>query len=285
MYKKYYLATLILILFSFGCSSDPENSGGESKTTPPGDKNETSGFVIVDNSSNPIIHSTPPGNYTGASWIDYNNDGNLDLFIGNNRLFRNNGEGSFSLVSITQGVTPALGNGNTWGDYDNDGDLDLFISSQQSKLLRNEGNGSFSVVQEGDIGDFTANRGWSSSWVDYDNDGNLDLFITHPAGFVPPVQSPLTNHLFRNAGPPDYTFSRVNSFPQTKDMDAFTVGSWSDYDNDGDLDLFIGSGPADGSVDVDNLFQNTLVENGTPGFSRITMSPIATINLDGQVWD
>ena len=223
-----------------------------------------------------------PANYTGASWVDFNGDGHLDLFVNNAFLFRNEGDGSFTQIATSFRAALGVGNGNTWADYDNDGDLDVFICNIQSFLYRNEGDETFTQITEGDIGDGMANRGWSCAWADIDNDGAVDLAITHPAGFV---GNPLTNHLFMNDGPPDYTFTRVTTGAIVTGMAAYTVGTWSDFDLDGDMDYFVGAGPANGTTAQDFLYRNRLVETGEATFVRITGGVIATDLQDGQVWN
>ena len=88
-----------------------------------------------------------------AGWADYNGDGNIDLYIANERfpgqLFRNNGDGTFEDVARSAGVDNQLnGKGVTWGDYDNDGDPDLYISNLGglNRLYRNNGDGTFTDV-------------------------------------------------------------------------------------------------------------------------------------------
>ncbi len=223
-------------------------------------------------------------NYTGAAWIDYDGDGDLDLFVANGFLYRNDGASGFTRVvtAIGSGITAATGNGTTWGDYDNDGNLDAFVCSGQSKLYRNLGNGSFSAVTFGAIGQAFGNRGWSCAWADIDLDGDLDLAITHPAGFVPGGAT--TNHLLVNLGPPAYSFLKVTSTPITSNFTSFTVGSWSDFDLDGDMDYFIGAGPANGTLQADFLYRNNIAGGGN-GIERITEAPIATDLQDGQLWN
>ena len=230
------------------------------------------------------IVTVGPSSYTGASWIDFNNDDLLDLFINNRTLLRNEGNGTFQQVFTDIGATQALvtGNGNTWADYDNDGDLDVYVCSLQSLLYRNEGEETFTQITDGDIGEGMANRGWSCAWADFDNDGDVDLAITHPAGFVGPAT---TNHLFTNDGPPNYSFTRVTSGAIVTGQAAYTVGTWSDFDLDGDMDYFVGAGPANGSTARDFLYQNQLTETGTATFARINDGVIATDLQDGQVWN
>ncbi|TDI93487.1 MAG: T9SS type A sorting domain-containing protein [Caldithrix sp.] len=129
------------------------------------------------------------GNSWGSSWGDYDNDGDLIVAnIGINFLYQNNGDpegmGKISFTRITSGAIANDGGislGCSWGDYDNDGDLDLFVANSVSEdnfLYRNNGNGSFTRITSGAI----VNDGGSSlgcSWGDYDNDGDLDLFVAN----------------------------------------------------------------------------------------------------------
>jgi hypothetical protein len=120
----------------------------------------------------------PNGSYAGASWIDYNNDGWLDLFVNRqSALYKNMGGGTFARVpdAIT-GQGPSFG--NTWADYDNDGDLDCFVSgggTSGSTLYRNDGSDTFTKLTTGDIAQHAANSGWGSAWGDYDSDGFVDI--------------------------------------------------------------------------------------------------------------
>ncbi|HXJ76002.1 MAG TPA: VCBS repeat-containing protein, partial [Candidatus Dormibacteraeota bacterium] len=131
--------------------------------------------------------ATDDPNAEGAVWGDYDNDGNPDLFVavglgGNDLLYRNNGDGSFT--KITAGpVVQSGGNsrGCAWGDYDNDGYLDLFVANEQGQnnfLFHNNGDGTFTRITSGSI----VNDGGASygcAWGDYDNDGFLDLFVAN----------------------------------------------------------------------------------------------------------
>ncbi len=128
----------------------------------------------------------------GASWGDYDNDGDLDVFVANfsgqnNALYRNDGNGAFT--KITDGIIVSDGGFSAstgWGDYDNDGDLDLFVTNAfanvqvKNYLYRNDlmetGAATFEKVT---TGDHVNDLGWSYgfSWGDYDRDGDLDIFV------------------------------------------------------------------------------------------------------------
>ncbi len=245
-------------------------------------------FTRITSTSNPIIADGGPIEYSGASWVDFDNDNDLDLFVNNDKLYRNDGNGVFVKLTTTLGsgqpiiANQIIGNGNSWADYDNDGDIDCFISSATSFLYRNDGNGVFTKITSGAIGNGSANRGWACAWADYNNDGYVDLAITHPANFV---GAATTNHLLRNDGPPNYTFTRITAGPIVTGLAPSTVGTWADFDNDGDMDYFIGAGPANGTTSTDYLYRNLLKESGSANFERITSGVMATDQQDGQLWN
>ncbi len=237
-------------------------------------------FVRVTDPNNPIAVDLGDNGYAGASWVDYDNDGLLDLFVNRGKLYHNEGNGNFTRVAnhgIGANLTQGLGSGNSWADFDNDGDLDCYYSGARSKLYRNDGNGVFTAIDVGDIGSAFETRGWSCAWADYDNDGFVDLMITHPANFV---GIPTTNHLFHNEGAGRFT--RVTNSEVTTGFAPYTVGIWADHDDDGDQDLFVGAGPANGSVAPDYLYQNLLKETGAATLQRITSGAFAIEPRDGQ---
>lgn len=241
-------------------------------------------FTRVTDFNNPIVTDAHANAYTGAAWFDYDLDGLLDLIVignGVNFLYHNEGGGAFSAVTGSAIVTDASAyRGVTCADYDNDGDPDCFLAGvDRSSLYRNDG-GMFVRVADANMGTTDA-RGWSPAWGDYDDDGYLDLFIGFPAGFMGGGNRP--NRLLHNDGPPNYTFTRVDTGILVSELDPYTSCNWSDYDQDGDLDMFIGSGPASSFAAPDNMYRNLLVENGVAGFERISDAPIATDPCDGQV--
>jgi hypothetical protein len=209
-----------------------------------------------------------------AGWADYDNDGDLDLFIGNessssieapSQLFRNNGDGTFTDVARQAGVeNERMAKSVAWGDYDNDGDPDLYISNiGLNRLYRNNGDGTFVDVAP-DL-DMTGPEGRSfPSWFfDYDNDGNLDLFVAAYDATLEDVASSLFGRptgaghprLYRNLG--DGRFREV-SREVGLDASCLPMGSnFGDLDNDGYLDLYLGVGiPSYESIAPNLMYRN-----------------------------
>ncbi|MBD3290253.1 hypothetical protein GF337_15715, partial [candidate division KSB1 bacterium] len=191
-----------------------------------------------------------------CSWIDYDGDGFLDMFVsnygGNNSLYHNNADGTFTKITAGDIVNDG-GNsrGCAWADYDNDGDPDLYVcnANQNNFLYQNNGDGTFTKVTTGML----VNDGGDSygcSWADYNNDGFQDLFVANYKE---------ANSLYRNNGNGSFTRIFAGSFSQ--DTGNSYGSSWADYDNDGDLDLIIAN------WNQENYFCRN---NGDATFTKIT---------------
>jgi uncharacterized repeat protein (TIGR01451 family) len=175
--------------------------------------------------------------FQNASFIDYDNDGLIDVFIANylptrfHELWHNEGNGVFvkdESITINQSTNKAVG--ATWADYDSDGLLDLFIpgSGGTSNLLfHNNGAGNFDRVMNSPVstaGGFAV----GSCWGDIDNDGDLDLFIANNGN--------KNNCLFINNGG---QFTQRTSGIEVNNQGQSHGCSFVDIDNDADLDLYV----------------------------------------------
>ncbi len=187
-----------------------------------------------------------------SEWIDLDNDGDLDLYVG--RVGQSNLVFTNSIVSgdavLTQAVCPSLtavnyGEGFSWGDYNSDGRPDLFIFGDDgdNSLLRNNGNLSFSdVTSSQGFGEDLSGQGTASSWCDFDNDGDFDLLVCLNVAGLFPVK------LFRNDGA---SFTCVSEDYDLLALGGVSAVAWSDIDNDGDMDIIFAANP--GQV-CENLF-------------------------------
>ena len=167
---------------------------------------------------------------------------------------------------VTQTTSSAWG--SSWGDVNNDGFMDLFVAGQPNALHINNGDGTFTSVATGHAVTFSANQN-SALWGDYDNDGFLDLYVNHLGPGTPIPQgallNPRVNFLYRNTGPPDYALSLVQDDALSNTLNMTWTSSWSDYDNDGDLDLFVWGDQGD----IDLVYEN----DGQGGFVQIEEAP------------
>jgi hypothetical protein len=204
-----------------------------------------------------------------AAWADYDLDGRLDLFVGGetvpSRLYRNKGDGTFEDVTERAGIHTKgrICKGAVWGDFDGDGYPDLFFSDFNGppSLFHNNRNGTFTDIAA-EVG-IVRPRGSFPCWVwDYDNDGWPDIFVAtglwNRARLHDTMQSYLrktnpgeTWRLFRNRG--DGTFEDVT---QAVGLDYAipTMGcNFGDVDNDGFLDMFMGTGGPAYSLQIPKL--------------------------------
>ncbi|MCI0536533.1 MAG: FG-GAP-like repeat-containing protein [Verrucomicrobiales bacterium] len=239
-------------------------------------RNNRDGTFIPITASPVMENDTTDG--TGVAWADYDNDGNLDLVVGTgggkNKLFRNNGDGTFTKTPGNAVVADGQSNSTIWGDYNNDGHVDLLVTSTlgpPNRLYRNNGDGSFTKMASAAVGNLASDGGHADSgtWGDYDNDGDLDVFITHYDA---------KNFFYRNNG--DGTFTKLFR-ADTGDLDAASSVSggptWGDYDNDGDLDLFIMQGLSLDPLN-DTLFRN----NGDGTFTSMTSDVVGPLVNDHE---
>ncbi len=247
----------------------------------------------------------------GVAVFDYNNDGLLDIFFTNgadipsleksgpgyyNRLFRNNGDGTFTDVTEQAGIAGiGYSMGVAAGDYDNDGFVDLYIAGVNgNQLLHNNGNGTFTDVtaKAGVAGTVPGlGKAWAvtAGWFDYNNDGLLDLFVVNYLDYnvktanhchveaVPTYCSPndfqgTPNILYRNNG--DGTFTDVSEPSHISRYVGKGMGvAFADYDNDGRTDIFVSN----------DTFPNYLLHNNGNGtFTDVAMVAGAAFTDSGK---
>ncbi len=185
--------------------------------------------------------------------FDYDLDGDDDIYVGtygasNNKLFRNNGDLTFSEVAASAGVAFSnASHGLAVGDYDNDGWPDLYIggySSLRCRLYRNLGDGTFENVTTA-TGTTGHNDTRTCSFIDYDNDGWLDIFSSHHDFYT------YSNTMLHNDGDGTFTETAVSLGLSGEWIgDYFGLG-WADFNNDGAADLF-----AAGHIDKYRLFRS-----------------------------
>ena len=227
-------------------------------------------FIHVDGRSGQKFFMETLG--SGVAFFDYDNDADPDLYFVNgaplpgyqsvdvpiNRLYRNNGDGTFIDVTEKAGVgDTGYGHGCAVGDYNNDGYPDLYVTNYGTNVLyRNNGDGTFTdVTQDASVGE----PKWSSScaFADYDRDGDLDLYVANYIeyslednpwcgrkdkgirGYCQPNNFPgLPDTLYQNNG--DGTFTDVTRQSGIYNPNGKGLGVvWGDYDNDGYPDIYI----------------------------------------------
>ncbi len=184
---------------------------------------------------------------TGQAWGDFNNDGWVDLYVtGNlepNTLYVNQQDGTFAVAAQSDqvAITNVPSGGAVWADYDNDGWRDLYVLNLgANRLFRNRHGEAFQdVTDAAGVGDMR--KGTTSAWADYDNDGYLDLYVTNWScqHACDPFDLALSQDvLYHNQG--DGTFQDVSYLlDYSKLLGAGFAASFIDYDNDGDLDLYV----------------------------------------------
>jgi hypothetical protein len=261
--------------------------------------------------------STPEKRYIvesmsgGVALIDYDNDGNLDIYFVNSltvdlvksggktksALYHNNGDGTFTDVTDKAGVGDiGWGMGAAVGDYDNDGNDDLYVTCVgPNHLLRNNGNGTFTdVTSKAGVGDARWSAG--AAFVDYDNDGQLDLFVANYIAFDfnnlpefgkgrqcqykgiavqcgPRGLPGVGDTLYHNNG--DGTFTDVSKKAGVSDPNGYYgMGVIaSDFDEDGRVDIFVAN---DSTPNF--LYHN----NGDGTFKEIGFSSGTAVNENGS---
>jgi len=246
-----------------------------------------------------------------AAWADFDGDGYVDLYIAGEfhsgtpdprnrgRLYRNNGDGTFTDVADKAGVgNDRWGKGVAWGDYDDDGRPDLYVSNQGqgNRLYHNNGDGTFTDVAPR-LGVTEPNFSFSCWFWDFDNDGRLDIYATGSrATLAQIILSQLGRptggerpRLYHNLG------GRFQDVTTEAGLDRvwLPMGSnFGDIDNDGFLDFYLGTGSPPYSYLVPNVllhnvggrrFEDVTIASGTGHLQKGHGISFADWDRDGDV--
>jgi enediyne biosynthesis protein E4 len=278
------------------------------------DVTKKSGINFQHSFGEKTLSSIQEGTGSGCAWIDYNNDGLMDLYVANgrhvdglsdhstpdgvdatNHLYRNNGDGTFSDVTTQAGVPGrGFGVGITAGDFDNDGNEDLYVANYDSAILyHNNGDGTFTDITA-KAGVTNPNFGTGAAFLDYDRDGRLDLFVGNYLKYDPanrqfysahqypgPLEyAPETNRLFHNNG--DGTFTDVSATSGIGAQAGRAMGvTVADYDGDGWPDIYVANDTMASFLyhnNRDGTFTDVAVEMGAAygqnGEASTAMAPV-----------
>ncbi|NNM03620.1 MAG: CRTAC1 family protein, partial [Gemmatimonadetes bacterium] len=212
--------------------------------------------------SSPSPTTTFPASSEGVSWIDYDGDGDLDLFVVNrngerDNLFRNDGSGGFTPVTDS-GLTDRTAGASMacWADVNGDGWLDVFVigyDGASNLLFRNEGGHRFVEVAESPMSTGTG-EARACGWADANGDGLPDMYVAN--------NRDAPNRFFLNLG--GWQFEEVMEGHLVEAIGYSYGVSWADHDEDGDLDLFVAN------FDRRNvLYRNSGGGELTPDFSSL----------------
>ncbi len=250
-----------LDLFTMG-NGKPEVEGAEGRVWVNRDGRT---FLAADEFLPPgLSHGVPT---EGAAWGDYDRDGFVDLYLANyempfdravslgickpHHLLRNAAGRGFEDVSASAGIAsaePMCGRGVAWGDYDDDGFPDILVTNYRldpNFLWRNKGDGTFDNTArqagiEGEEQEGAFGHSIGAEWADYDRDGDLDAFIANLAHPRYIGYSDVGQLLVNDGGSPPSFVDRFDDAGLVFD-ETMSDPSWGDYDNDGDLDLYLTS--------------------------------------------
>ncbi|MBS1535106.1 MAG: VCBS repeat-containing protein [Bacteroidetes bacterium] len=231
--------------------------------------NQGNGHFAAVTSDSIVLDGKPSD---GATFADCDNDGDLDAYVVNwynedNLFYTNDGLGNFTQVVGTVSDSNGYSETAAWGDYDNDGKLDLYVTrsgpsvgTRRNQLYHNEGSANFTKILTGDVvtNSFTSR---CVNWTDVDVDGLPDIFVTNEG------TSNTNENLYHNDGAGNFT--RITTGDLLNNAGKTMSSSWADYDNDGDLDVYLTN---DGENNA--LFRN----DGNLVFTKMASDPVSNTN-------
>ena len=238
--------------------------------------------------------------YNGAydlrslSWVDFDNDGDLDLFIPSvwnpeltlysSAMLRNDGadgSGGWTFTDAVTGIDPAVHAHSTWADEDGDGDLDLLLANIDAytetaylRLFRNQ-NGTFVGSAMLDVNELVG----LADWADADGDGDLDVLVV--GNLLEPDQTYNTVlRVYRNDGASGHTAITLVDAPNVDWLDLHAA-TWADYDSDGDVDILV-TGNFIGNTEIEGHSKVFVNEGGTWSVLPLELpAPISSIGQGG----
>jgi enediyne biosynthesis protein E4 len=261
--------SIISIIFLIACVS-----GSEARAQ--------GGWIFDLNPLNDITAYTTYYPYAGCSFAELNGDGLIDIYAAPRSVFFNNGDGTFSAAAPLGYMELNATSGSSIADLDNDGDNDIIVAGVPTKVFFNDGDGTFrdSTIRVPDVVGYGS---WGVAIGDYNKDRLPDFIFAHARGFHAPYPDAACKLFVQQPG--GFMPSLVGGYPFTIGLDAYTNPYWSDYDLDGDMDLFIASGPTMGTPDYDYCYKNMKVETGADTFMEMTTELFATQLQSGQCYN
>lgn len=204
---------------------------------------------------------------------DYDGNGYTDLLYASGdgvTFMRANSTGTgFTEISTDYNVLDIFSQRSNFADIDNDGNLDAFVCHdvQPNVYFLNDGTGNLTQYQSNvtpnapfNLGDYPSGGNYGSIWIDYDNDRDLDMFIAKCGGET----ARRTNQMHTNDGNGNYV-ENAAALNLADPMQTWS-SAWGDFDNDGDMDIFVGASSGD-----HKLMRNNLIGTGTMDFTDITV--------------
>lgn len=244
-------------------------------------------MVSVTSTNVNIREQNPGGGFTtrnistsNADWLpswsmaaaDYDANGYTDLLYASGdgvTFMRANSTGTgFTEISTDISELDIFSQRSNFADIDNDGNLDAFVCHdvQPNVYFLNDGSGNLTQYQSNvtpgapfNLGDYPSGGNYGSIWIDYDNDRDLDMFIAKCGGET----ARRTNQMHTNDGNGNY-FENAAALNLADPMQTWSA-AWGDFDNDGDMDVFVGA-----SSGAHKLMRNNLIGTGTMDFTDIT---------------
>lgn len=222
---------------------------------------ESQAQIFTKVTSGPMVNDG--GDSRAVNWIDYDNYGDIDLFVTNgpqqgenNFFYENNGDGTFTKITdIAITLDGKASDGSSWGDVDNDGDPDLFVANwwgQTNLFYLNNGDKTF-TPQTSSIISTEASHSETGSWGDFNSDGLLDLYVCNSGGN-------LRNFLYKNNE--DGTFTKLTDTFLTQTFVSRNV-DWIDFNNDGWQDIFV--------TNENNQNENLYLNDGDDTFTTASV--------------